>query len=576
MSFKTKLEKALYRFEASQDRFVLSTKTAFKNLITSYRNSLFASFKENGAGTLEALFTVFYIKCLDKESTKDITGAPNHPCGWYNASFSSKLDFLHNLSRPLARLLKVSGKSDKTERAGFFSDSSVLAVKRGMTFLKRHAFILCFVLLLSLFLSLIASNNAKNRVLEVKVNGVLLGFVDNAEIFNSALASAEKRVSNITGECYDLPAEITFSAARDKNTLSYDEIYTLLSSYTLNDVCYAYSVFVDSEKVASVMNRSDVDFALDALVARHNALTGDNAHIANRIEVRYEQTGKNSIISRTRLTELLTNTSDNMIEENTRLLSAGAESDSVSADAITEEIGESLIQSQKEAKSVKFTIDYATISYETVREYVDFETRFIEDDSLYQGQSRTSVFGHRGRANVTYEVASVGDKEISRTPYSKSMIYEPVTEVIRVGTRPLPETMSPEANGGRYMILPLINYYVSDYYGWRNLYGSYQFHYGLDLAANYGTSIYAAASGEVVYAEFHHDFGWCVKIEHADGAVSLYAHCSKLLVSEGDTVKQGEIIAQVGSTGQSYGNHCHFEVIVDGERIDPETYIYEN
>ncbi len=576
MEFKSRLEKVLYRFEMAQDRFVDTTKSSFNNLVSSYKNSLFASLKENGMGTLEALYTVFYIKCLDTESTKEIKNVPAHPCGWYNASFSPKLDFLHSLSRPLARLTKVVKHRDEKEKAGFFSDSSVLVVKQGANFIKRHAFVFVFALLSALFISLIAQNNAENRVLEIKINGTSVGYVDNAEIFNSALVAAEKRVSNITGECYDLPCDITFNAERGKKTLSYDEILTLLTSYTQNDVCSAYSIYIDSEKVASVYNRSDADFALDLLVARHNALTGDKAHIANRIDVRFEQTGKNSIISRTKLAELLENTSDNMTENDARLLSAGVEEDVQSIDAISEEIGENLIQSQRESKGVKFSISYATISYETKREYVDFETRYIEDDTLYQGQSRVSVFGHRGSANVTYEIASVDGVETSRTPYSKSMIYEPVTEVIRIGTRPLPETMSNEANGGRYMIFPLINYYVSDQYGWRDLYGSYQFHYGLDLAANFGTSIYAAASGKVIYAEFHHDFGWCVKIEHADGTISLYAHCSKLLVSKGDTIKQGEIIAQVGSTGQSYGNHCHFEVIVDGERIDPETYIYKN
>jgi len=124
------------------------------------------------------------------------------------------------------------------------------------------------------------------------------------------------------------------------------------------------------------------------------------------------------------------------------------------------------------------------------------------------------------------------------------------------------------------MIYPLASFKQSDKYGPRYLNGRYDFHYGFDMAANYGTPIYAAASGEVILAGYNGSFGYCVKIKHADGAITLYAHCSDLLVSEGDTVTQGQLIAEVGNTGYSFGNHCHFEVIVDGARVDPEDYIY--
>ena len=154
------------------------------------------------------------------------------------------------------------------------------------------------------------------------------------------------------------------------------------------------------------------------------------------------------------------------------------------------------------------------------------------------------------------------------------MCIFPVVPPPRKQTRKLPERMTDEENGGKYMINPVPTAYISDHFGQRILSGRKDYHEGLDLAAWSGTPIYAAASGEVIYSAYNSSYGYVVKILHDDGLVSLYAHCSKLLVSLGDTVHQGDEIALVGTTGYSFGNHCHFEVISDGEKIDPENYIY--
>ena len=94
-------------------------------------------------------------------------------------------------------------------------------------------------------------------------------------------------------------------------------------------------------------------------------------------------------------------------------------------------------------------------------------------------------------------------------------------------------------------------------------------HNGVDFAAEEGTPILAADGGTVVTADWVSAYGNCVEIDHGDGVVTRYAHCSKLLVSEGDSVSQGQTIAEVGSTGVSTGPHCHFEMIVNGEAVDP-------
>ena len=99
-------------------------------------------------------------------------------------------------------------------------------------------------------------------------------------------------------------------------------------------------------------------------------------------------------------------------------------------------------------------------------------------------------------------------------------------------------------------------------------------HTGLDIAAPGGTPIKAAASGTVVFSGRKGSFGKMLVISHGNGVQTYYAHCSKLLANVGDKVSQGEVIANVGSTGNSTGNHLHLEVRVNGQSYNPQKYVY--
>lgn len=98
-------------------------------------------------------------------------------------------------------------------------------------------------------------------------------------------------------------------------------------------------------------------------------------------------------------------------------------------------------------------------------------------------------------------------------------------------------------------------------------------HAGIDLAADHGDDIRASRDGRVVLSGTVSGYGETVILEHADGTRTLYAHASKLLVAAGEQVKQGELIALVGSTGNSTGPHLHFEIIVGDRPRDPLTYL---
>lgn len=123
------------------------------------------------------------------------------------------------------------------------------------------------------------------------------------------------------------------------------------------------------------------------------------------------------------------------------------------------------------------------------------------------------------------------------------------------------------------MIAPLqySNVYVSQHYGHNG-------HKGVDICtrgtgSTMGKEIRAVADGVVYSAEFHKSWGNNVYINHGNGVYTRYAHCSKMIVSAGDQVKQGQVIAYVGNTGNSFGPHLHFEVWVNGTRTNPEVWI---
>lgn len=124
-------------------------------------------------------------------------------------------------------------------------------------------------------------------------------------------------------------------------------------------------------------------------------------------------------------------------------------------------------------------------------------------------------------------------------------------------------------------IQPVNVSYNASGFGWRfdPFTGRQAFHEGIDFAAANGTPIVAAAGGVVIAAEYHHQFGNMVEIDHGNDMITRYAHCSRLGVKVGDIVRRGQHIADIGSTGRSTGSHLHFEVLVKGIQQDPHKFL---
>lgn len=126
-----------------------------------------------------------------------------------------------------------------------------------------------------------------------------------------------------------------------------------------------------------------------------------------------------------------------------------------------------------------------------------------------------------------------------------------------------------------YFIFPVAAYsYISSRFGERihPITGELKNHNGMDIAANSGTAVFAADGGKIVLAEWYGGYGNCIMIEHGNGYKTLYGHLSYIGVRAGQYVNQGDTIGQVGSTGNSTGPHLHFEVYLNGNRIDPEQF----
>lgn len=122
---------------------------------------------------------------------------------------------------------------------------------------------------------------------------------------------------------------------------------------------------------------------------------------------------------------------------------------------------------------------------------------------------------------------------------------------------------------------PINRGWMSSRYGYRNdpFSGKLAWHDGVDFAGKDGSDISAVAAGVVTWAGSRYGYGELVEINHGNGYITRYAHCSEILVQVGDVVKKSDVVALMGSTGRSTGPHVHFEVLLNGKSVDPAKYI---
>ena len=243
--------------------------------------------------------------------------------------------------------------------------------------------------------------------------------------------------------------------------------------------------------------------------------------------------------------------------------------DEVSIEPVTSKVSDFIDYDQaiglfvdEEGKSKIFNV--STSEIEIYTESVPYETEYEDSDDMYEGQEEVKSTGTEGEKQIVARVTKENGQETGRDIINETVLTEPVSEIVLKGTMEAPSWVA----SGAFMT-PASGKFTS---GFGARWGRQ--HKGVDIAAPAGTPVYAADGGTVTFASFHKNgFGNLVKIDHGNGYETYYAHNSELCVSVGDKVYKGQLIAKVGSTGRSTGNHCHFEVHYNGTALNPSDFI---
>ena len=356
-------------------------------------------------------------------------------------------------------------------------------------------------------------------------------------------------------------------------TVSYsDEVIAVVSSeadYNKADAIVLYNIDEDSAKENSISPKfgltvtvkdrlNTTDEVVDAIVSNNKDIVEAEAIVVNGEMVLCAEGNVVSGLLKDRLKAYYVE---------------GAENNSEFVDKVETQKGYFLKEDSvglREAEEFVNTLSVKTVSVATNRVEVPFETKNVKDSTKVRGYSKITTKGENGITEKTEETVSINGEVTETKVISSKVIKEQVTQVVTVGTANnyTSATATAKAKSAGF-ICPISSgkYRVSAYYGdGRN-------HKAIDLAADKGTPIFAAAAGTVTYAGWDGDYGYNVIIQHANGMKTRYAHANALCVSTGATVAQGDMIATVGSTGWSTGNHLHFEVIVNGARVNPGPYI---
>ncbi len=199
-----------------------------------------------------------------------------------------------------------------------------------------------------------------------------------------------------------------------------------------------------------------------------------------------------------------------------------------------------------------------------IEEFYDAEIEYIYNDEWYTTDKVTRQQPSTGRRNIVAETTYVNSKEVDRVILKEELVLEAVPKIVEVGTKIPPTYIKPLA-GGR----------LSSGFGKRSrpTKGASTYHQGVDWATPVGTTIWASCGGTVTRAGWGSGYGYCVFIKHPDGRETRYGHLSKVLVSVGQSVSQGQKIALSGNTGVSTGPHLHFEIRIGGSAVNPLKYL---
>ena len=378
-----------------------------------------------------------------------------------------------------------------------------------------------------------------------------LAYVPRAETYAAAVAQVEDRVSHILRQDYAYPQEATMALtiAPKKDLQSPDQLTHRLME-TVDQVQEAWVLTVDGVPVGACASREAVLAALEARKAAYatpfTVSTQFGAEVA--VEDVYLPAGA-EVLSQDGLQARLGQTWDQAAAAAAALASwvPGGEAAPAGAEPL---------------------LPVVTVEEVTYAQPVEPPQETVEDPTLLAGETALLQEGTPGLEERTDRVTRTLGVETARETMSVNRLTQPVAAQVAVGT-----AQGAEGAQGRF-IWPVEGRLTSPFGAWE-IFGSTSSHLGIDIAVPSGTPIAASAGGTVTWSGPKGTYGNLVKVDHGNGFVTYYAHCSQLLVQEGDAVAQGETIALAGSTGRSTGPHCHFEILWQGERLDPQACLPE-
>ncbi len=196
---------------------------------------------------------------------------------------------------------------------------------------------------------------------------------------------------------------------------------------------------------------------------------------------------------------------------------------------------------------------------------VPFTVERRRDNNMYRGQSRILQPGKPGLEEVTYQISYLNGREVGREVLERRVLKESRSQVVAVGSRML---LASRSGAGERLAWPTVGAIESPFgHRWGRL------HTGVDIAAGTGAPVRAAESGRVTSAGWNGGYGLTVDVYHGDGVVTRYAHLSRIEVRVGQRVERGQLLGRVGSTGNTTGPHLHFEVLVNGQPVNPARFL---
>ena len=412
---------------------------------------------------------------------------------------------------------------------------------------------------------------------EVSYDGQSLGVVSSRHAAEKVVAELEDITRQTTGDSAyavdtaELAVETGVYPRRE--LLSHDEFQEELGD-ALGQVEYAYVLYVDGEKIVATTRSGALEDLLEQLKLGYETSDTVNAYFVEDVEIRQEYVESSYVMNLGYIAEKLNETKEGEV---TYTVTAGDSYYSIAADydmsmedlmKLNEGYDPKILR-VGDVLTISNAVPYLTVVNVERQRYVQdvaYQVEYTDDASMYQGEYKTTSPGVYGKADITANVTYINGEETEREVVASVTLSQPVTEQQLRGTKERP-TWYPTGS----FSWPC-NGVLTSRFGYRSLLGS-TYHSGIDIGNSYGTSIYASDGGTVTYSGWMSGYGYLIIIDHGNGYQSYYGHNSGLVAAKGEKVHKGQLIARMGSTGRSTGNHCHFGIKLNGTFVNPLNYL---